>query len=346
MLRPAEESAGALATDIGPERKPDAGAIQRGDIPRNPFPVGARRRCRLWRAAGQRLLHLFDHRGGDRVAQGRLGEPPRLGSVDVEPRRKERQREEDLRPFLQQSKQLVVHVAITDRMKEPIDARPKKTLRIVERRDVCEHAQLMLVRLVDDGAIQDGAQLRHRAVAVVDPDLDEVDVLRRQFPDVLSGLALAGDAIRRIAHRRVRTGIGRSEAAPCRPNDRAWMRIVAQPKREVAAIGARAADGRNAEVGETIQLVDDRVAGEVLGTERRTASVTKMRVDVHERRHHGLAAQVHPPKAGRRLQLSLPAHAHERIALHDERRSFDGGTAVTGDQTRAVEQHGRRVATR
>ena len=58
----------------------------------------------------------------------------------------------------------------------------QQPLRILEREDVRGDAQLVLVRLVDDRAVELRRQLLVLAVAVVHPDLDDVDLLAPPAP--------------------------------------------------------------------------------------------------------------------------------------------------------------------
>ena len=57
----------------------------------------------------------------------------------------------------------------------------QQPLRVLEREQVRGHAERVLVRLVDDRAVQVGRQLLELPVPVVDPDLDDVDLLRGEL---------------------------------------------------------------------------------------------------------------------------------------------------------------------
>ena len=226
-------------------------------------------------------------------------------------------------------------------MKKPVDARSHEILCVRQRCDVREHAQVLLVRLVDDRAVQRRIQLLHRAVPIVDPDLDEVGVLHRELANVAPRLLFGRHAVRRVSHRRVRAGVGRRETAPGGAHARTRMRLVAQPQREIAAIGPRARDRSDTVVREAIQLVEDGLAREVLGEERRALAIAKMRVHVDQRRHDGLSCQVDAIHTGRNLRGALPAGAREPAVLDHERGAFDD-VAGAGDQAGAFERDGAR----
>ena len=89
---------------------------------------------------------------------------------------------------LEERQPLVVDVAVAHAVGERINARPQQPLRIVEREDVRGHPQSALVRFLDDRAVEVRRQLLVLPVAVVDPDLDDVDLLRGELLDGLARL--------------------------------------------------------------------------------------------------------------------------------------------------------------
>ena len=46
-----------------------------------------------------------------------------------------------------------------------------------------------------------------------------------------------------------------------------------------------------------MQLIEEIVAGEVLGAERGAVSIAEVGVDIDQGRHHGLAGQIDPGRA-------------------------------------------------
>ena len=80
---------------------------------------------------------------------------------------------------------------------------------------MCAVTRSLLVRLVDHRAVHIGRQLLVLPVAVVDPDLDDVDLLRRELLHRLAGFRRGGDPVRRGRAARLRRGepaAGREEA--------------------------------------------------------------------------------------------------------------------------------------
>ena len=57
------------------------------------------------------------------------------------------------------------------------------------------HAQLVLVRFVDHRAVELGGELLVLAVAIVNPDLDEVHLLRRKLLDRFARLGVGRDPV-------------------------------------------------------------------------------------------------------------------------------------------------------
>ena len=88
-------------------------------------------------------------------------------------------------------------------MKESVHARLDQIPRVGQVIDVGHHAQVVFVRFVDDRPIERRAQLLHGAVAIVDPDFQEVRFPRGQLPDVAASLVFGRDAVGYGAHRGV-----------------------------------------------------------------------------------------------------------------------------------------------
>ena len=139
----------------------------------------------------------------------------------------------NVRPRLHQRHELVVDVAVAHAVREGVDAGLQQPLRVLEREDVRGDAELVLVRFVDDGAVELGRQLLELAVAIVDPDLDDVDLLRGVL---LHGLArprprvvIQYGAVGAARLRRRDAAAGREEARRARDRLRALIWNGASP---------------------------------------------------------------------------------------------------------------------
>ena len=75
-------------------------------------------------------------------------------------------------------------------MREGVDAGRQQSLGIFEGENVRGDTELQFVRLVNHGSVERRRQLRKLAIAIVDPDLDQVDLLGGLFPHGLAGLGL------------------------------------------------------------------------------------------------------------------------------------------------------------
>ncbi len=71
-------------------------------------------------------------------------------------------------------------------MRKAIDARVDEIDRIVVIEDVRDHAQAAHVCFIDDHPIERRRQLGRAAVAIVDPDLDDVDFAGGELQDGFS----------------------------------------------------------------------------------------------------------------------------------------------------------------
>jgi hypothetical protein len=107
--------------------------------------------------------------------------------------------------------ELVVHVLVAHQMREAVDACGDEAFRIGEVEDVRVDADAVLVRFVDDGAVERRTQLRRAAVAIVHPDLDEVHLLRGELRARARVLPLGGDV---VGDAFVRVGAGPALGAP------------------------------------------------------------------------------------------------------------------------------------
>ena len=225
--------------------------------------------------------------------------------------------------------ELVVHVHVPDAVGEGVDPRLQETLRIFEREDVGGHPQAVLVRLVDDGAVELRSQLVELAAAVVHPDLDEVHVRASELLDRRPRL------LRRV------DPVGDFRASGLVPGDSpagghrargARDRGVPDRGRRLAVIVPQAHRSPDAVVGAPLEIVDQGVTRD---------REVHMRVD--ERGDHRPAGEVHMRGALRRHDLVRCARGDETTVLHDKGGVFDRIAAVTRDHGRPVEHGGVRL---
>ena len=143
-------------------------------------------------------------------------------------------------------------------------------------------AQALLVRLVDDGAVDFRRELLVLAVAGVDPDLHDVDLVRRELLHRLAAFLLGVDPVR---HRQA-SRLGHGDAAPGAEEARGAGDGLAADVEQLVVVHAEAERGAHAEIGALPQVAHDRFA-------RRA----QMDVGVDQHRHHGLAGEAHARRA-------------------------------------------------
>ena len=115
--------------------------------------------------------------------------------------------------------------------------------------------------------------------------------------------------------------------------------VGAEAEGGVAGIDALRGHGRDAEIERAVQVVENGFAAVVLARVGGPALEADVGVDVGEGGNDGLARQVHARRARVRDHLALPADGGDEAVTHEERRGFDRGTAVAGNQPRALEEH-------
>jgi hypothetical protein len=265
-----------------------------------------------------KLLQLF---GGNGLAQpAQVHGQPLIGKV---------RHQDHVRTLLEQLDDLLVDVPIPDSMSEGVDARPQEPLRILERKDMGRDAEAVLVGLVDDGAIQGWAQLFVLAISVVDPDLDQVDLPGGQLLDGRPGLVFARDPVGRLGAPRLR----RRDPTSCGARSRGvGDRFFPHLEGQIADIMAEAHRHADPVVGQMLQLIN-----------RFLSSLGQVLVGVDDRRHDGLAGQIHTRRARRNVELPSSADRGEPIIFNDECGVFDGIAAVPDNQPRPLEhRHGSR----
>ena len=98
-------------------------------------------------------------------------------------------------------------------------------------------------------------------------------------------------------------------------------------------------DGADAEVGVTIQMIDQVLAGELFRAPARIALPPQMGVGVHERRHHGLSRQVDDRRGNRHLDVTGTAHIENQVVAYDERGILDDVTIADDDPASGKRPH-------
>ena len=160
---------------------------------------------------------------------------------------------------------------------------------------------LLLVRFIDHRAVERRRQLRELAVAIVDPDLDDVDLLRGVLLDGLAAFLRRRDPVGHFGAALLRRGDAAAGGEDARQARRG---LAALRERRVGAVESHAERGADAEVGAPPQVV--------LELRRRRAGV---HVRVDDRRHHRLAGEADARRAGRRLDARGRADLRDAIAL-------------------------------
>ncbi len=275
-------------------------------------------------ALSMRLAHALDHVGCHRVAQQagqiRLVEPwcrlrvgAALGRADV-------RHDVDL-VLDRQRDQLVAHFLVAHEMREAVDAGFRERDRIIVIEDVGGHLEAGLVRLVDHGTRDRDRQPGRAAAAVVNPDLDGVDLLGGELAHVAARLLLGGDLVGEIGVDRIaRAGVGRPHAAAgeheASAAKAAFGLLGADLVHDLAALDALRHHRRDAEIERAIEIIEDVLALEVLGEISQPALEARMHMGGDEGRHDGLARKVDPRRTRRRRDLTAAADARDGAALN------------------------------
>ena len=208
-------------------------------------------------------------------------------------------------------------------MRKCVDAGAQKSLGVFEGEDVGRDAQPVLMGLVDDRAVKLRRELADRAVPVVHPNLDEVNL---SGGELLHSLASVRDVRDPVGSFRP-AGLGHGDAAACGAETRGvGDDFVAHLEGHVRVVLAQAHHHADSVVRLALQLLDEHLAiGRHVG------------VRVNDRRHDRLAAQVHTARAGRNLHLAGSAHLRETGPVNDEGGVLDGRAAIADDESGAFE---------
>ena len=217
--------------------------------------------------------------------------------------------------------EFVVNVLVPDAMSEGVDARAQDSLRIFERKDMSYRAQVVLVRLVNNGPIQRRAQLRDGVIPVVHPYLHQIHFLLGQLLDILAGLGFRFDPVGSLCASRFRS---------CQPASGGTIsrgigdRLLPHLESHVACILAHAHRNSDAVVREMLQLIDKSISSD-----------REMFMRINDRRNDGLAGQVDASGARRNGDLSFSSDSGKPAVVDYECRIHDGGAAIARDEARA-----------
>ena len=243
------------------------------------------------------LRELLGRKAGPQPAQVHLHAPVR-----------QVRREDHVRTLLEHRHQLVVDILVANSVRERVDSGADEPLRVLEIEEVRGDPQAPLVRLVDDGAVHFRSQLLVLAVPVVDPDLDDVDLVRRGLLHRLAAFRHGGNPVRRGRTPR----LGRRDPAPGAEIPRGAGYRLAADIEHVVVVGAHAQRGTHAVVGAHFQVPHDRIA---------RGAEMDVRVDDH--RHHGLAREVHAGGTSGHADVRGLARLSDLRAVHHQRRVLD-----------------------
>src|SRR5262249_22436773 len=228
-------------------------------------------------------------------------------------------------------------------MGEVIDARGGKLDRVLVIEHVSRDLESEPVAFVDDDAGQRDRQAGRATAAVVDPDLDGIDLSGRKLQHRVAGLILGGDLIgdARIG-RRARAGVRRPDAASGqhepRAADASGSLVGADLVHDVALLDALRHHGGNAEVKRAVEIVENGLAGEILHRIAQPPLEAWMHMGADDRWHDGFAVEVDPHRACRRRDFALAADAGNGAAFYEQGAAFNSWSAIAGDYARAFEQ--------
>ena len=230
-------------------------------------------------------------------------------------------------PCLKEGEHLVVDLHVTDAVRERVDARAQQPFGVGEVEDVGRDREAVLVGFVDDGRVERRAELLVLAVAVVHPDLDDVDLQGRLIPHRLARLLLRRHPVRHVGPARLRA---RDAAAGGTEAGAVWHGGAAHLKRQVALVGAEAEHGTDSPVGPPLEIGDQAVT---VGA--------RVGVRVDDRRDDRLACERHHGGALRRLHVPRPSHSYDAAVLHEQRRILQWRPVLTRNDSGAGEDRRR-----
>src|SRR5262245_60598832 len=196
-------------------------------------------------------------------------------------------------------------------MRERVKPGAHESLRIVHVEDVRCDPQPAVVRLIDDGAILRGSHLLDLALALVDPDFDDVSPVRGVLLNRLTGFCLTVDLERRATRLGSGDALSRAEEARGAGNN-----LVAQAEK-FKVVGAKTQRGTDAEISALFQVPYEPVA-----------SRAEMGVRVNDHRHHGLAGEIHALGAGRYANIGGCAVLGDLRTVHDQCRVLDDASVA------------------
>ena len=227
--------------------------------------------------------------------------------------------------LLPQRQELVVDRAVANAVRERIDAGADQPLAVFEIEHMRGDAEALLVRLVDDRSVEVRRELLELAVAGVDPDLDDVDLLVGEVLNRLAAVRLARDPVRR----RDASRLGHGDAASGAEVTRRARNDLAADIEQLVRVETHAQHRADAVIAAHLQVADQPVADRA-----------EMHMRVDDRRHDGLAGEVHARGAGRHGHAL--AGLDDLVAVDDERRVLDD-VAVTDNEPHAFERRDVRA---
>src|SRR5439155_27162020 len=152
---------------------------------------------------------------------------------------------------------------------EAVDAGLRERHRVIVIEDVGGDLETRFVRLVDYGARDRDRQLWGATAAVVDPDLDRIDLPGHELAHIGARLLLGRDLLGEVGVDRIAgAGIRRPEPTAreheARATETTFRLLGADLVHDLAALDALRHHPRNAEIERAIEILENGLALEVL----------------------------------------------------------------------------------
>src|SRR5439155_2554416 len=222
--------------------------------------------------------------------------------------------------LLDQRYDLIIDVFVAYRVSKSIETGAQKILCVHKSNDVSGDAKVVLMRFVDNGAVEFRAQFLVLAVAVIDPDLDEVGFLYCQLLYGLPGFRFSCHPVRHVRSSRLRA---RDATARGAEQSSIWDDLLPHLIRLITGILPETDDCSDCVIRLSLQRVDEFFP-----------LLRLMRVRIHDCGHDRFVGQINSCCTGGNIHLAFPADLQETAVLNDERGIFNWSAAISDDQPR------------
>ena len=245
----------------------------------------------------------------------------------------------------------VVHRGAETTVEEPRHASVEK-VRHVRGLLMDDDLDALCPGFIDDRAIGRTSELLLAPSPVVDPDLDEGDLLGRDVADGRAALFFVGDSPQHGHAGLVSYGQRVSEELVVRPlagrrhagaEDEPGARHLPLPlgalqlDREIVGVAAGGEDRAEPVVGVALEVLDQILSGVILCAPARVSFVSKVGVGVDQGGNDRASSQVHGRGSGRRSDFSGATDGEDPVALYQEGCVFDYAP-VSDDQSGSLEE--------